>query len=146
MGIFDDAVPGGNVGKPLMIALGALLVSRFLSSRKDQPEQGQDKGVAQSEDGGLLGGMDGLLDKLRNSGHGDKADSWVGSGDNKPIAKDDLGDALGSDIVKQLAEKTGMPEEELLKQLSAVLPGLVDKLTPAGKTPESGQIASALRM
>ena len=31
MGIFDDAVPGGNVAKPLMIALGALLVGKMMS-------------------------------------------------------------------------------------------------------------------
>jgi hypothetical protein len=30
MGIFDDAVPGGNISKPIMIALGALLVGKLL--------------------------------------------------------------------------------------------------------------------
>ena len=33
MGIFDNAVPGGNITKPLMIALGALLVGKMLSGR-----------------------------------------------------------------------------------------------------------------
>ena len=38
MGLFDDAVPGGNIGKPLMIALGALLVGKMLSG-KNQPQR-----------------------------------------------------------------------------------------------------------
>jgi len=33
MGIFDDAVPGGNISKPIMIALGALLVGKLLSGK-----------------------------------------------------------------------------------------------------------------
>lgn len=144
MGIFDDAVPGGNVGKPIMIALGALLVSKFLSDRNKGPEN--DQGAEQREDGGLLGGLDGLLEKVRNAGHADKADSWVGTGNNKPIAADDLGKTLGSDTIKQLAEKTGMSEEDLLKQLSAALPGVVDKLTPTGNTPDATQVSSALRI
>lgn len=139
MGVFDDAVPGGKIGKPLMIALGTLLVSKFLSDRN---KSGTDQGTEQSEDGGLLGGLDGLLDRVRNAGHAEKADSWVGTGNNEPIAKDDLGKALGPDIIKQLAEKTGLSEEELAKQLSTALPGVVDKLTPNGKVPAPGQLSS----
>ena len=30
MGIFDDAVPGGNIAKPLMIVLGALLAGKMM--------------------------------------------------------------------------------------------------------------------
>ena len=43
-----------------------------------------------------------------------------------------LGPALGPDILKSLAQKTGLPEEELTKQLSHVLPGVVGNLTPSG--------------
>ena len=30
MGLFDDAVPGGGIAKPLMVALGALLVGKMM--------------------------------------------------------------------------------------------------------------------
>ena len=148
MGLFDDAVPGGNITKPLVIALGALLVGKLISGRGSEPEtQTADASPQQPqvEDGGLLGGLGGLLDKLSNAGHGETVDSWVKPGDNKPIEPGQLGSALGSQTISDLARQSGLSEEELLAQLSKVLPGLVDKLTPQGQAPTPGQIATLLR-
>ncbi|MBZ9956124.1 MULTISPECIES: YidB family protein [unclassified Mesorhizobium] len=149
MGLFDNAVPGGNITKPLMIALGALLVGKMLSGRSaEQPEQPQAPVPAEPSettagDGGLLGGLGGLLDKLKNSGHGNVADSWVGTGQNQPINANDLGNAIGPQVIHEIAQRTGLDEQELLKQLSAALPGIVDKLTPNGQVPQQHQVASA---
>ncbi|TPL11015.1 MULTISPECIES: YidB family protein [unclassified Mesorhizobium] len=149
MGLFDNAVPGGNITKPLMIALGALLVGKMLSGRSaEQPEQPQapvpaEPGETTAGDGGLLGGLGGLLDKLKNSGHGNVADSWVGTGQNQPINANDLGNAIGPQVIHEIAQRTGLDEQELLKQLSAALPGIVDKLTPNGQVPQQHQVASA---
>ena len=52
------------------------------------------------------------------------------------VSPGQLGPALGSDIIKTLAQRSGLSEEELAKQLSQVLPGVVDKLTPAGRLPD----------
>ncbi|MBZ9898670.1 MULTISPECIES: YidB family protein [unclassified Mesorhizobium] len=149
MGLFDNAVPGGNITKPLMIALGALLVGKMLSGRSaEQPEQPQAPVPAEPSettagDGGLLGGLGGLLDKLKNSGHGNVADSWVGTGQNQPINANDLGNAIGPQVIREIAQRTGLDEQELLKQLSTALPGIVDKLTPNGQVPQQHQVASA---
>ncbi|TPK95592.1 DUF937 domain-containing protein [Mesorhizobium sp. B2-4-12] len=147
MGLFDNAVPGGNITKPLMIALGALLVGKMLSGRSaDQPDQ-QTQAPAPTEanpgDGGLLGGLGGLLGKLRDAGHGNVADSWVGTGQNQSINANDLGAALGPQVIHEIAQRTGMDEQELLKQLSTALPGIVDRLTPNGQVPQQHQVASA---
>ncbi|TPK98330.1 DUF937 domain-containing protein [Mesorhizobium sp. B2-4-14] len=147
MGLFDNAVPGGNITKPLMIALGALLVGKMLSGRSaDQPDQ-QTQAPAPTEakpgDGGLLGGLGGLLGKLRDAGHGNVADSWVGTGQNQSINANDLGAALGPQVIHEIAQRTGMDEQELLKQLSTALPGIVDRLTPNGQLPPQHQVASA---
>ena len=96
-----------------------------------------------SADGGLLGGLGGLLDKLKDAGHGNAADSWVGTGQNQSINANDLGKALGPQVIREIAQRTGMDEQELLKQLSAALPGVVDKLTPNGQVPQPHQVASA---
>ncbi|MDH6229571.1 uncharacterized protein YidB (DUF937 family) [Mesorhizobium soli] len=143
MGLFDDAVPGGNIGKPLMIALGALLVGKMLSGSKSQPDANA-PASPQGDEGGLAGGLGGLLDKLRASGQGSTADSWVGTGQNQPISPNDLGQAIGQPTLKALADRAGMSEEQLLQQLSAALPGVVDKLTPGGNVPQQEQIASLL--
>jgi uncharacterized protein YidB (DUF937 family) len=151
MGLFDNAVPGGNITKPLMIALGALLVGKMLSGRSagqaDQTETPAPTGPAStgttSADGGLLGGLGGLLDKLRDAGHGNAADSWVGTGQNQSINANDLGAALGPRVIHEIAQRTGMDEQELLKQLSTALPGVIDKLTPNGQVPQQHQVASA---
>lgn len=150
MGLFDDAVPGGNIAKPIMIALGALLVSKMLAG-KSEPEQptlnpqplppGTNTADA-TPDGGLLGGLGGLLDKLKNGGLGEAADSWVGTGQNKPVPPGQLGSALGQQTISDLARRAGMSEQELLQQLSQVLPGVVDKMTPNGQVPDLRQIAS----
>ena len=145
MGIFDDAVPGGNISKPLMIALGALLVGKMFAGRSADPEDGQQKTPQQQHDnGGLLGGLGGLLDKLTNAGHSETVDSWVKPGDNRSIAPGQLQDAVGSKTISDLARQAGMSEQELLEQLSKVLPGVVDKLTPNGQVPDQHKVASLL--
>lgn len=151
MGLFDNAVPGGNITKPLMIALGALLVGKMLSGRSaEEPEQSTAPAPTApvptettSADGGLLGGLGGLLEKLRDAGHGNTADSWVGTGQNQSINANDLGAAIGPQIIREIAQRTGLDEQELLKQLSTALPGIVDKLTPNGQVPQQHQVASA---
>jgi uncharacterized protein YidB (DUF937 family) len=149
MGLFDNAVPGGNITKPLMIALGALLVGKMLSGRSEEQPAAPQASVppaapaGTSADGGLLGGLGGLLDKLRDAGHGNVADSWVGTGQNQPINANDLGAAIGPQVIREIAQRTGLNEQELLQQLSTALPGIVDKLTPNGQVPQNHQVASA---
>ena len=152
MGIFDDAlknsVPGGNITKPLIIAAGALILGKMLSGRSapDESEPTQSLPTSRSapapapdqhDDGGILGGLGGLLEKLNQAGHGEAANSWVGPGQNAPIQPGQLGNALGQQTISDLARKAGMSEQDLLSQLAQALPGLIDKLTPNGRVPSS---------
>ncbi len=84
-----------------------------------------------------MGGIDGLVNKLQQSGLGDIAASWVGTGENKSINPDQLANVLGKDQVADLAQQAGIPESQGASVLSQVLPAMVDKLTPDGKVPES---------
>ncbi len=92
---------------------------------------------------GGLGGLAGLVAKFQQSGLGDVAHSWVGTGENQPIAPDQLGGVLGSDMVSGLAEQMGMNQGDLLSQLSQILPQVVDRLTPNGQIPQ-GDIGGLL--
>jgi uncharacterized protein YidB (DUF937 family) len=138
-----SAAPGGNFGKPLMIALGALLASGVLfrgagQSAGAQQQQGQ--AGSDPEAGGLLGGLGGLLNKLQQGGLGNAANSWIGSGQNQPVSPGQLGSALGPNVIKTLAQQSGLSEEELTQQLSQALPGLIDKLTPDGRLPTAAEL------
>jgi uncharacterized protein YidB (DUF937 family) len=144
MGLFDDAVPGGSIAKPLMIALGALVVGKMMSgsSAPAQPSPIPQSPQGAPQGGGLMGGLGGLLDQLTKAGHGQVANSWVAPGPNAPIQPTQLGSALGQTTVSDLARSAGMSEQELLAQLSRVLPGVVDKLTPDGRVPSQPEIMS----
>jgi uncharacterized protein YidB (DUF937 family) len=148
MGFLEDAigaaVPGGDIKKPLLIALGALLASGALHrSGSVAPGSSTTPSPPGESDGGLLAGLGGLLNKFQQSGQGDIMKSWIGSGPNRDIAPHQLGAALGPEIIKALSEKSGLSQADLTAQLSQILPGLVDKLTPAGRLPTQAEIAAA---
>lgn len=81
------------------------------------------------------GGLGGLVDSFKKAGLGQKAESWIGAGKNEPVAPAEIEKGIGGDMIDQLAAQTGLSREELLKRLSAVLPDVVDKMTPAGRIP-----------
>lgn len=87
----------------------------------------------------LSGGLGDLVDRFRQTGRGDKADSWVNAGDNAPVEASDLEEALGEDTIAELTEKTGLSREELLKRLSETLPDAVNQMTPDGRLPTEAE-------
>lgn len=89
-----------------------------------------------------MGGINGLVNKFQQSGLGDLAASWVGTGENKSIRPDQLTNVLGKEQIRTLAQQAGIPESEGASVLSKVLPTMVDKLTPEGKAPESSNLAT----
>jgi uncharacterized protein YidB (DUF937 family) len=142
-----SSVPGGNTpGKPLMLALGSLLASGALFRGGSAGQTGSADAQPTSDEGagGLLGGLGGLLNRLQQGGLGNETKSWVGSGQNQPVSPGQLGSALGPNIIKMLAQKSGLSEEELTKQLSQVLPGIVDKLTPNGRLPTAAELSEKM--
>ena len=87
--------------------------------------------------GGLLGGGLGeLLERFKETGHDDHAESWVGSGPNKPMEPHQLERAIGPDVLQTLTQQTGLSREELLSRLSRELPDAVDRYTPDGRVPD----------
>ena len=99
--------------------------------------------------GGLLGGLGGalggsgvrdglgeLVDRFQRNGRGAVAQSWVNHGPNQDIAPHDLESAIGSDVLAELSQRTGLSRDELLTRLSRQLPSAVDRYTPDGRLPE----------
>ena len=89
----------------------------------------------------LSGGLGDLLNQLQQGGHGETANTWVGKGENKPIAPSDLANALGADQIESLSAQSGLSRDELLSGLSQYLPQVVDHLTPDGRLPTETEIS-----
>jgi uncharacterized protein YidB (DUF937 family) len=88
--------------------------------------------------GGMLsGGLQDLLDRFRQSGHGETAESWVKQGPNRPVQPRDLEAALGSETLDSIAQQTGLSREDIVARLSRDLPDAVDRYTPDGRVPDA---------
>ena len=86
--------------------------------------------------GGLLsGGMGELLEKSKQNGQGETAQSWVNDDPNKDVSPPQLKQAIGPDVLAALEQQTGLSQEALLARLSRELPAAVDKYTPDGRLP-----------
>jgi len=94
--------------------------------------------------GGLLaadggqGGLGGLVEKFNQAGLGTVVASWIGKGENLPISADQISSILGSDAVANVARQLGIDPAQAAGQLSQMLPGLIDQLTPNGELPQGG--------
>jgi uncharacterized protein YidB (DUF937 family) len=153
----NEAVPGGNFAKPLLIAVGALILGRMFGGSKDeapaptpQPEpqqQASGGGGLLGQLGGLLagaaggaavsGGLGSLLEQFRNSGLGQQADSWVGTGQNHQVTPEQINAVIGHGKLAEIAQQAGLDPAQLSQLLAQALPTIVDKLTPGGQLPKA---------
>ena len=85
------------------------------------------------------GGLNGFLARFRNAGLGDTAQSWVTAGDNAPLSNEQLESALGADKISSLAASAGVEHSTAASALSAIVPQVVDRLTPDGEMPADNQ-------
>ena len=155
-------------GMPSMVALLGLLavagyqnrdkIAEMLGGRKQgsgsapgpQNQQGAQGGVLGNL-GGLLGGASAgsvlsgglrdLVERFKQSGQAQAADSWVKTGPNQPIGSDQLEQAIGPDMLNTLSQQTGLSREDLLSRLTRELPTAVDKFTPEGRLPTEDEAA-----
>jgi uncharacterized protein YidB (DUF937 family) len=124
MGLFDDLkkgvmekfLGGGEQQKKLMDLATNLITNR--------------------ESGGLAG----LAQLFQNKGLGDAISSWIGTGQNQPVTGDQITNVLGSEQIRQFAQKLGFSSEEITKGLASVLPQIIDHLTPHGQVPDQGAL------
>jgi uncharacterized protein YidB (DUF937 family) len=95
---------------------------------------------------GLLagGGLQQLISSFQQKGLGDVIGSWISTGANKQVSPEQIGQALGPDQLGRLSQQTGLDPGALAAQLSSLLPGVVDKLTPDGNVPDSGALQDKL--
>jgi uncharacterized protein YidB (DUF937 family) len=89
----------------------------------------------------LSGGLGELLDRFKQSGEGETAESWVRTGPNKPVTPSQLEQAIGPEVLNTLSKHTGLSRDELLAKLTRELPDAVDKYTPQGRLPTEAELS-----
>ena len=87
---------------------------------------------------GQHGGLGGLVSKFEQAGLGGAIGSWIGGGPNQPVSGDQITSALGSNTVSDMAARLGLNPDAVASQLSHLLPGLINHLTPEGQAPAQG--------
>jgi uncharacterized protein YidB (DUF937 family) len=100
---------------------------------------GRNLGGNASPGGILSGGLGELINRFKQSGHGQTAESWVGAGPNKPVTPSQLEQAIGPEVLETLSRQTGLSQPELLARLSRELPDAVDRYTPQGRLPTEAE-------
>ena len=136
------AAPGSGpfAGGPLAGGLGGLF--NGMGSGGSSPLGGA---LGAGGLGGMLaGGLGDLVRQFQGAGKGDVADSWVSTGQNKPIAPTDLNKVLTNEQIEFLMARTGLPREQLLAGLSEQLPQAVNHLTPDGRLPTADEVNRAV--
>eukprot|EP01037_Dinobryon_pediforme_P016072 gene16071-16244_t len=94
--------------------------------------------------GAAGGGLPGLLAQFENAGLGQQVASWVGPGENLPIAAEHILQAIPPETLDGWAAKVGVSHEQLATVLAQVLPHAVDHATPDGTVPPEGAPAPDL--
>ncbi|WP_369245550.1 YidB family protein [Streptomyces sp. R41] len=88
--------------------------------------------------------LGGLVDMLARSGLTEEAQSWVGTGENKPVSGAQVAQALPDDALQKVAAEAGVSPEHAAEQIAQVLPQAVDRLTPTGEMP-SGSLEDIIK-
>ena len=89
---------------------------------------------------GQAGGLAWLVMTFQEKGLGDQMASWIGTGENQPVSSDQIKTALGDEQLGQIASQLGMDQNQAAGGLAAMLPQVIDKLTPNGQVPQGNDL------
>lgn len=86
-------------------------------------------------------GLSGLSQSFQSQGLGHVLSSWIGTGENQAISSDQLTNVLGTGRVEELAKRAGVSSAQAPGILAAVLPAIINQLTPDGQVPQRALLA-----
>ncbi len=110
-------------------------------------------GGQDGQDGGLAslqklfssnGGLQGMTTKLTNSGMGKQVQSWIGTGENKPVTGPQVQQAMDPNELHHVAKRAGMSDEEASEQIAKAMPEMVNQATPQGQIPQQDPFAKGI--
>jgi uncharacterized protein YidB (DUF937 family) len=108
-------------------------------------QDGQEGGLASIQNFfSSNGGLQGLTEKLSNSGMGKQVQSWIGPGENEPISGQQVQEAVDPNELHAMAQNAGLSDEEASEQLAQAMPQMVNEATPQGQIPQQDPFAKGL--
>lgn len=78
------------------------------------------------------GGLPGILQTLKTQGLAAQVDSWVSLGPNLEVTAQQMAATLGDKVLTEMALKLQMSPAALSEKIAALLPDVVNQLTPNG--------------
>ncbi|WP_338675683.1 YidB family protein [Streptomyces sp. SCSIO 30461] len=89
--------------------------------------------------------LSGLMDMLSKSGLVEQAQSWISTGQNKPVSGSQIAEALPNETLDKVAQQSGVTPQQAADEIAQSLPKAVDKLTPNGKLPKAGSLEELIK-
>jgi uncharacterized protein YidB (DUF937 family) len=83
------------------------------------------------------GGMDGILNQLKQNGLGEQVQSWTTPGPNQAVSPEQVQQGLGTQTIENIAERAGISPQVATVIISVVLPLVVSHLS--GNNPQTAQ-------
>ena len=127
MGILDEIIKG--VGSKILGGAGQSALLDQVLSLVNNPQ---------------TGGLSGMVEQFTTKGLGGLVSSWIGTGENQPVSGEQIEQTFGSEKIREIAQKLGISGTDASGGLAALLPQIIDKLTPDGKLPEGGILNQSL--
>jgi uncharacterized protein YidB (DUF937 family) len=117
-----------------ILELGASLIRQNSDQSTTGIATDQLVSALQSALGGRDGGFDpgSLVGRLQESGLGNLAASWLGTGSNASISPDQVASFLGSGKIEEFAARLGISTESAKTAIADALPEMIDKASPGG--------------
>ncbi|MEX0688976.1 MAG: YidB family protein [Pirellulales bacterium] len=83
--------------------------------------------------GGSAQKLPDVVKQFEERGMRDQVDSWVRTGPNKPVERQQIEDVFGQRELEELARRRGVDRDQLAEVLAKYIPRIIDELTPAGQ-------------
>ena len=83
------------------------------------------------------GGVGGFLDRFKVAGFATEVASWVGGTDAVPLSGQEVEEALGSDVISEIADEAGISQRFARTILGYAIPKIIGQLAQGGAIPSA---------
>jgi uncharacterized protein YidB (DUF937 family) len=75
----------------------------------------------------------------------EKADSWISTGQNQSLTREEFENVVGRDEVRDFERRLGVSEGDAASARAALIPEIVDKASPDGRLMDDDALDAAFR-